>query len=610
MKKSNARIIPIVYVVMTIIVAGFLLWINSHVAIQSQGALYPKVYFKGEYKIGDGQWQEYQPGIHLPANKGNITLKGGFYKYFVEFDEEVGFVGPEEVVAFYCDHLMITVQEKDCEPMIFESEMPNYEITCAKVWQYYRFQGEAGQEVEISIHSPHKFGNENAVDEMLNNMYTYIGYEFEEDRIEEGSLQRIVGMLILLSACCMLGISVFAGGIHVRGNRYFWMLAFLMAFAGGYIILSSSNVNMWKAAYNFNTTALGICMMLYQYLYTVLITFVLGEKTKKYALTIVHISGMVPIILVLYSIVSKVHFYGTWGVWALLESAICLSMVFFVWYDLNETEYRGRLEQIAVTAPLLSFVLDVLATDMGWWQGGKISILVFYIYILGAFVIVVRVIPHKINEAARAKELEEKQRELQQELKDRRVSVMMSQIRTHFIFNVMTIISGLCNTDPAKADSALILFARYLRKNIAIMDHDEPIFFSQEVQHLEDYISLEKMRFGDKINFEKNLESTDFKIPPLTIQPLVENAIKHGLLSAGRKGTVYLTTKEKDGVISIVIEDDGIGFEPEALKKEEAVGIRNVRYRVENMVGGTLEISSVPGTGTRVEIRLPQKLNN
>ena len=142
------------------------------------------------------------------------------------------------------------------------------------------------------------------------------------------------------------------------------------------------------------------------------------------------------------------------------------------------------------------------------------------------------------------------------------------------------------------------------------MDHDEPIFFSQELQHLEDYISLEKMRFGDKIQFEKNLEITDFKLPPLTIQPLVENSIKHGLLTSGRKGTVHLTTKEKDGVISVVIEDDGIGFDPEALKKEEAVGIRNVRYRVENMVGGTLEISSVPGKGTRAEIRLLQKENH
>ena len=184
---------------------------------------------------------------------------------------------------------------------------------------------------------------------------------------------------------------------------------------------------------------------------------------------------------------------------------------------------------------------------------------------------------------------------------------MMSQIRTHFIFNVMTIISGLCNSDPQKADNALILFARYLRKNIAIMDRDEPILFSQELQHLEDYISLEKLRFGDKIKFEKKLEITDFKIPPLTIQPLVENAIKHGLLTPGKSGTVYLSTEVVDGEIQILIEDDGIGFETEVLKKENAVGIRNVRYRVENMVGGTLEISSNPGKGTKAEIRISEK---
>ena len=351
-------------------------------------------------------------------------------------------------------------------------------------------------------------------------------------------------------------------------------------------------------------------MMLYQYLTTVLVTNVLGDKIQKYAVSLVHVSGVIPMVLVLYSISTKVHFYGTWGIWALLESIIGLCMIFFVWIDTKEMEYNKILVKAAMTAPLLSFVLDVVATAMGWWQGGETSILVFYVYVLVAFVIVVRIIPQKINEAARAKELEEKQRELQQELKDRRVSVMMSQIRTHFIFNIMTIISGLCNSDPQKADSALILFARYLRKNIAIMDRDEPIFFNQELQHLEDYVSLEKMRFGEKIKFEKKLEVTDFKLPPLTIQPLVENAIKHGLLTPGKQGTVYLSTKVEDGEIKIIIEDDGIGFETDALKKEDAVGIRNVRYRVENMVGGTLELSSTVGKGTKAEIRIPQKSNH
>lgn len=605
-KKFNVGILSLVCLMATIIAGCVLLFVNNKIAIQSMGVIYPKVFFQGQYKIGGGPWQEYRQGMHLSAKRDDITLKGTLHMELPDLGEYLGYVNQEDLVAFYCDHLQVKITEANGVPVFLESEIPQYEITCAKVWQSYSVQGEAGQELEIWIHSPHKFGNENAVDDMLENMYIYAGYDFEEDRIQEGSWQRFFGMLILLGACCMLGISIFAGRIHIRGNHIIWIVAFIMAFAGGYIILSSDNVNLWKRSYSFNTAALGISMMLYQYLVTVLITNILGDKIKKYALPAVHISGLIPTILLLGSIVSEVHFYGTWGIWAIVESFICLFLIFCVWYDTKDMGYKRHHLQIAATAGLFGFILDIVAANFGWWQGAQISMMVFVVQVLIAFIIVVRIIPQKINEAARAKELEEKQRELQQELKDRRVSVMMSQIRTHFIFNVMTIISGLCNTDPQKADDALILFARYLRKNIAIIDRDEPIFFTQELQHLEDYVSLEKMRFGEKIKFEKNLEMTDFKIPPLTIQPLVENAIKHGLLASGRKGTVALISRAEETQICIVIEDDGIGFEPDALERAEAVGIRNVRYRVENMIGGTLEITSVPGKGTRAEIRLPR----
>ena len=182
MKKANVRILPAIYVIVTIMVAGLLLWLNSRVAVQSGSVMYPKIYFQGEYKIGDGQWQEYRPGVHISANKGDITLKGTLHKYFPSLGEEVGYVEPEQMVAFYCDHLRVSIQEKNFEPIFLEVENPNYEFYCAKIWEYYCFQGGSDQETVISIHNPHKFGNENAVDEMLNNMYSYIGYEFEEDR--------------------------------------------------------------------------------------------------------------------------------------------------------------------------------------------------------------------------------------------------------------------------------------------------------------------------------------------------------------------------------------------------------------------------------------------
>ena len=605
MKKVHIKTMPVLCLFVSLLATYVLLWTNNHVAIPAGGIIYPRVFFEGEYKIGDGSWQEYRQGMHLSAKRSDITLKGTLTKKFPEIGENLGCVGKGDAIALYCDHLMIEIGEEGFEPIRLESEIPKYEFTCAKLWQPYIYRGEVGKEVEIQISSPHKFGNENAVDEMLENMYLYAGYDFEEDRIKEGSLQRTIGLLILLSACCMLGIFVFAGRIHIRGNLYLWIMTLLMAFAGGYVILSSPNVNLWNPNHDFNTVALGICMMLYQYFVTLLITYGLGRKTKKIGQTLVHISGLLPAVLIGISVAFKIHFYGTWGIWVIIEALVSLFLLFFVWYDVKEMDSHKKILQVASSVPLVCFLLDALATGIGWWQGGKASLLVFYIYALMAFVVVVRIVPQKINEAARAKELEEEQRKLQQELKDRRVSVMMSQIRTHFIFNVMTIISGLCNSDPQKADDAIILFARYLRKNISIMERDEPILFSQELQHLEDYIYLEKMRFGEKITVEKNLEVTDFKIPPLTIQPLMENAIKHGLLASGKTGTVILSSKKTDEGIQITIEDDGVGFVPEALEKEDAVGIRNVRYRLENMVGGTLNIVSIPGKGTKVEIRLP-----
>ncbi|MGN0169106.1 MAG: sensor histidine kinase [Acetatifactor sp.] len=205
-------------------------------------------------------------------------------------------------------------------------------------------------------------------------------------------------------------------------------------------------------------------------------------------------------------------------------------------------------------------------------------------------------------------QLAEKDRQLaekERKLTERRIATMMSQIRTHFIFNVLTAISGFCKYDAQKADEALILFARYLRRNIKIIEEEGLIDFSKELEQLEDYIALEQMRFRDMITFEEDIEERNFQIPPLTIQPIIENAIKHGLVEHGRSGTVSLhTMRDKENVI-ITVTDDGVGFAMEESEKEDSVGIRNVRFRLENMVQGSLEIESHPGEGTKVTIRIP-----
>lgn len=186
---------------------------------------------------------------------------------------------------------------------------------------------------------------------------------------------------------------------------------------------------------------------------------------------------------------------------------------------------------------------------------------------------------------------------------------LMSQIRSHFVFNILNAISGMCKYDPEKADETVVRFARYLRNNISIMEDDANIPFAMELRRLEDYVILEQIRFGDKLEFYTEIEAEDFSLPPLILQPVIENAIKHGISKKQSGGTIILRTREMDDQIVITVEDDGVGFEESELAKKGSVGLNNIRFRLKYRANGTLTIQSVVGEGTVVTITIPKKIS-
>lgn len=188
-----------------------------------------------------------------------------------------------------------------------------------------------------------------------------------------------------------------------------------------------------------------------------------------------------------------------------------------------------------------------------------------------------------------------------------RTTVLMSQIRSHFVFNVLNAISGMCKYDPEKADETVVRFARYLRNNIDIMEEDKNVPFSKELRQLEDYVALEQVRFGDKVSFYADIETDDFELPPLILQPLVENAIKHGISKKLTDGTIILHTYRQGDNIVITVEDDGVGFDMKELEKTQSVGLRNIRFRLEHLANGKLDITSVVGKGTTATITIPRE---
>ena len=279
----------------------------------------------------------------------------------------------------------------------------------------------------------------------------------------------------------------------------------------------------------------------------------------------------------------------------------CLIIEFFV------TKGKDRWLFIGSILPLIAFDIDVIMTGLGLWEGGIASKYIFVIFFVCVMVAVLKVIPSGINSLVKAKELETEKIVLNAQLTESRVSTMMSQIRPHFIYNTLGSIEQLCNIDPEKAGELVHNFAKYLRGNFGELDNPKPILMSQEMEHVRHYISIENVRFPD-MTFSFEMKSDDFHIPALTIQPIVENAIKHGLMKLQKGGTIHVASYETDTHYCVRVEDNGVGFDTDVLLDERKhVGIRNIRGRLKAMVNGTLEICSTVGVGTTVLIKIPKE---
>ena len=199
--------------------------------------------------------------------------------------------------------------------------------------------------------------------------------------------------------------------------------------------------------------------------------------------------------------------------------------------------------------------------------------------------------------------------EKEREIAEMQSSIMLSQIRPHFLYNTLTSIAQLCDNDPQEAKEAIIAFSRYLRGNMNSLNEKNPIPFATELDHLKVYLELEKIRFGDLLNVEMNIETTDFSLPILSVQPLVENAIKHGIGKKEDGGTIKISVRDFSDRVEISVEDDGVGFDTNiAVDTKRHVGISNVKERLKNLCNGTLEITSQPGKGTTCKIILPKIL--
>lgn len=204
-------------------------------------------------------------------------------------------------------------------------------------------------------------------------------------------------------------------------------------------------------------------------------------------------------------------------------------------------------------------------------------------------------------------EISEKARmvaKLENEVTQSNVSLLLTQIQPHFINNALTSIRYLCKTDPKKAEQSIMDFASYLRYNMASLSNRWVIPFHEEMMHVESYVAIEKIRFEEKLQVHLDIQVENFEVPALCVEPLVENAIKHGVRGRISGGTVSIRTYQADGYNWIIVEDDGVGFDPDHIS-EKSIGIPNITKRLQMMEGVIFHLESQIGKGTRATIQIP-----
>ena len=224
---------------------------------------------------------------------------------------------------------------------------------------------------------------------------------------------------------------------------------------------------------------------------------------------------------------------------------------------------------------------------------------------------------------------------LTQKLHDSQLELLMGQIQPHFLFNTLSSIRTLIKINPDVAYNMVYDFSNYLRANVDNITNLEGIGFGAEVDHIKSYVNIEKVRYGERLNVEYDVRTTDFTVPPLSIQPLVENAIKHGLFHKHDGGTVWVRSYENEDAFIVEVEDDGIGFDSESMLEainaagadpiltetnrtfltgngsevHVPTGMRNIILRLRELSGADIKIDSVVGEGTRIQVIFPKEHN-
>ena len=407
-----------------------------------------------------------------------------------------------------------------------------------------------------------------------------------------------VGQLFVV---ILIGFSTALPGVDRISRRYF--IAFFSIIAAEELILIFDLANMISS----RIMALSKVLIFFEYFFISLIPVLLSVFLLKYCGVKLKKSTMFCIVLVIWS--------------AFLILLICAQFTDKIYYISSDLEFhKGILLPLLLLPILVIMLINLIILIINRYVYTKRIFIAFLILIvstaigtiihafsaalailnisvcLNTLVMYMLIVTEQIN----------KYIQQQADIANQKANIMVLQMRPHFIYNTLTDIYYLCEQNPKEAQQVTLDFITYLRKNFYAIVSENPVPFDDELEHARAYLSVESTRLDENLIVEYNIEHRNFLIPPLTLQPLVENAVRHGLDPDGGQLKIIIQTHQTINGSVIIVSDNGPGFDT-ANAFESAGALSNIKQRLEMMCKGTLKIDSTEDKGTTVTIFVPIK---
>ncbi|HWJ78426.1 MAG TPA: histidine kinase [Niallia sp.] len=426
----------------------------------------------------------------------------------------------------------------------------------------------------------------------------------QTDSMQVFTLKKLVIALITLICLTILGIysiiyyfSKHSQVLHLHIGLYFLLVSgsLLLSNNGiGAIMLSLSPSLLLKLK-----AIIGLLTAIPLYFFVATINKHIISKVKLYLFL-----SLITFVIIL-TFITPLEIYGPieFIIWGCLISIILMYKLKAIIYFIKNSLFD--LKHILLIITLFYLIVYLLLRIYYHIRGTDLETSLWLINFAISICLYLTLDQHQL-----VRDLEKSKRDAIQS----KISFFNAQIKPHFIYNAISNIMALCYTDNVKAAQLLGKFSTYLRLIFENNMQNEWVFLEKELTLIDAYVEIEQARFPEKINYQLEVEKhlTGLKIPPLSIQPFVENAIRHGLFNKEDFGTVYVKIYKKVEGLVITIQDDGVGMTDQAIenilkgkKENQGIGVLNIIQRLQFIKNSHFDIQSTPNQGTVVTIKIP-----